>query len=844
MSAEDSLKGQAQFMGQKRRRSSCPSVSGPGTQLLVSHCVRSCVRSYVRFCVRFCVIFGARLCVRAGVRLCIDLTTVLERIKRNLYCSNRRLWKLTTTYIPLVKYCRYYKLRENALTDFMAGLTVGIIHIPQALAFGQLSSVKIENGLFTSLWPVIVYVFFGTSAHVSMGTSAVISILTAATVDREGQAWAANKPWIMNQTINGTKLDDIPEYLDFKVELAMGVTLISGIMMIVMGFLKLGFITAYLSESFFTAFTSAAAVHIGVSQLPAMLGIKIDRSSGAFKIVVTLIALFSNITSANVAAIICSVVSCAIIWLVKECINERFKHRLYVPIPIELFLVIFATMASYFGSFREQFGVGVVGTIPSTIPTPTVPLEGLKRAPNYAVDCFILAILIFANTIAMAKICAKKHNYEVDDSQEMLAYGLCNTLSSFFYCFPSSVAPPRSMVASSMNARTTLNGIVSAILMLFIILFISRLFAELPKAVLGAIIFIALKGLFIQILDGRKFWRINKFDFAIWFFTFFATVFLDIDLGLGIGVAVSLITVVFQTQFARGYKEGYTKTDPVLVEHKRYKDSSEIPGIKIFRFQSSLYFANAEIFRNTLYRCTVNPRKLLKGLKKREKRLARDNNQRIAEGLPPEQRRNSIMMGDAGLASRDSSSNLQTNPTGESEKTLAVRINNNENGQTEKSYSMNQDTYVKKQDNGFSEGAKRRESTISINFDEFLEDPDDGDELFTDEVLRQMRKIHHVIVDCVTINYLDASGANVLSHIYTEYAHVNIKLFLAGCSLDMRNAMEHAGVFAKIPKDHLFIDVHDAVAVAKPQRTLPLPEEALEDFSDEEATEDSYITRM
>lgn len=592
-----------------------------------------------------------------------------------------------------------------------------------------------------------------------------------------------------------------------------------------------------------------------------------------------MIALFSNITSANVAAIICAIISCIVILLVKDCINERFKHRLFVPIPIELFLVIFATMASYFGSFREQFGLGVVGTIPTGIPAPVIPLEGLKKFPSYAVDCFILAILIFANTIAMAKVCAKKHNYEVDDSQEMLAYGLCNTISSFFKCFPSCVAPPRSMVASGMNAKTTLNGIFSAILMLFVILFISRLFGELPKAVLGAIIFTALKGLFIQILDGRKFWRINKFDFAIWFFTFFATVFLDIDLGLGIGVAVSLVTVVFQTQFARGYKEGYTKTDPVLVEHKRYTDSSEIPGVKIFRFQSSLYFANAEIFRNLLYRCTVNPRKLLKGLKKREKRLAKDNNQRIAQGLPPEQRRNSIMMGDAGLTTRDSSSNLQTNPTGDSEKTLGVRINNNENGQTEKvrrvslpsmgvttftidenkemtsvytgengvygmSYSMTQDTNNKKQDNGFSDAAKRRESTISINFDEFLEDPDDGDELFTDEVLRQMRKIHHVIVDCVTINYLDASGANVLSHIYTEFAHVNIKLFLAGCSLDMRRAMEHASVFTKIPRDHLFIDVHDAVAVAKAQRTLPLPQEALEDFSDEEATEDSYITKI
>ena len=761
-----------------------------------------------------------------------------------------------------------------------------------------------------------------------MGTSAVICIMTAATVDREGQAWAASRPWLMNYTALGAAdgrarndtsgevytLDDVPEYLDYKEELAMGITLISGAMMIAMGIFKLGFITAYLSESFFTAFTSAAAVHIGTSQLPAMLGVKTPRFGGAFKIIKSYEAIFDVITEANFAAIVCAIVACVIILFVKDCINEKFKHKLPAPIPVELFIVIFGTVISYFGNFRENFDLDVVGTIPTDIPAPKVPTEGLSVAPNYVVDCFILAILIFANTIAMAKICAKKHNYEVDDSQEMLAYGMCNAVSAFFKCFPSSVAPPRSMVASSMNAKTTLSGIFASLLMLFVILFISPLFTDLPKSVLAAIIFISLKGLFIQIFDGRKFWRINKFDFVIWFFTFFSTVFLDIDLGLGIGVGISLVTVVFQTQFARGFKEGYTKNDPALVEHRKYLDSSEVPGVKIFRFQSSLYFANAEIFRNTLYRCTVNPRKLLKGLKKREQRMAETNKERIALGLPPDPRRNSIMMGDIGLASRDSSSSLNLSPiagdapdgntltrlgssdsiTKPAERVRRVSLpsveqshftidenkesffkggrSDNKGGVEVKSYTPNPDRFLSTSQStrngngsttslggssGFIDTSlnsksssstalfnARRESAISINFDDYEEDPEDGDELFSDEKLKRMRKIHHIVIDCVTINYTDASGANVLSHIFSEYGHVNIKVFLAGCSADMRNAMEHAGVFQKIPRDHLFVDVHDAVAVAKPQRTLPLEAEALEDFSDDEAIEDSYVTKM
>lgn len=788
-----------------------------------------------------------------------------------MYCNSRRTWKLLTTYLPFIKFIRYYKLKEFAITDLMAGLTVGVLHIPQALAFGQLTSVKVENGLFTSLWPVILYVFFGTSAHVSMGTSAVICILTAATVDREGLAWASQRPWIMNQTNNMTALDDVPDYLDFKEELAMGIALVSGAIMIVMGFLKLGFITAYLSESFFTAFTSAAAIHIGTSQVPAMLGIKVPRFGGIFKIIYGYEAIIDALDGVNVAAILCAVVTCIVILFVKDCINERFKHKLYAPIPIELFVVIIGTLVSHYGNFKEDYDLTVVGTIPTEIQPPVLPTRGFKYITNYFVDAFILAILIFANTIAMAKICAKKHNYEVDDSQELIAYGMCNAVSSFFKCFPSSVAPPRSMVASSMNAKTTLNGIFTSALMVMLILVISPLFENLPKSILGAIIFIALKGLFIQIGDGRKFWRMNKFDFVVWFFTFFSTVFLDIDLGLGIGVCVSLITVVFQTQFARGYKVGYTLKEPVLVEHKKYSDSSEVPGVKIFRFHSSLYFANAEIFRNTLYKTTVNPRKLLKGLKKREKRIVDSNKERMAQGMPPENRRNSIMTGEIGMVHRDSSSSLgkfnlnssdnalnklsdASKPdkirrvslasvdnvafTIDEEKELGSGLNEN-NGLKAKSFSLTQ-----KKDDLNSDAYRRRESTISINFDDYEEDPEDGEEWLSDEKLRQMRKIHHIVIDCVTINYLDASGANVLSHIYSEYAHVNIKLFLAACSADMRRAMEHAGVFDKIPRQNVFIDVHDAVAVAKPQRILPLTLEALEDFTEEEAIEDSYVTKM
>lgn len=102
--------------------------------------------------------------------------TLLQRLKKNFYCSPRRAWKFCAYHLPVLKFLKYYKFKEYVLMDFLTGLTIGIMHIPQALAFGLLASVKVENGLYTSLWPILFYVIFGTSPHISMGTSAVIDL--------------------------------------------------------------------------------------------------------------------------------------------------------------------------------------------------------------------------------------------------------------------------------------------------------------------------------------------------------------------------------------------------------------------------------------------------------------------------------------------------------------------------------------------------------------------------------------------------------------------------------------------------------------------------------------------
>ncbi|XP_060590703.1 prestin-like isoform X1 [Ruditapes philippinarum] len=789
--------------------------------------------------------------------------TLSEKLRSKCYCSRQKLFKFFAAYLPIIKVLRYYNIKDFLVTDILAGVTIGILHIPQALAFGLLTSVKIENGLYTSVWPVILYVLFGTSAHVSMGTSAVICIVTAAVVDRQADIFKLENPHLMsNATGNGTLLwEDIPEFMDFKEATAMGIAFFTGMILMTMGVLKLGFITAYLSDSFFSAFTSGAGVHIATSQIPAILGLKVPRFSGVFKIVKTYSAIFGAISAANVAALIIALLSMIAILFVKDYLNEKLKGKIPIPIPVELLVVIVATIVSYAGNLSGNFGVDIVESIPNTIPAPVMPVfDGVE---TYIVDCFVLAILIFANTIAMAKICAKRHNYEVDDSQELIAYGMCNFASSFLRCFPSAVAPPRTMVASAMNTKTTVCGVFSTALLILLILVMSTLFEPLPKSALAAIIFISLKGLFIQLKDCVKFWHVNKIDFVIWFFTLFSVVFLDIDFGLGIGVVVSLITVVFQAQFARGYRLGRTMKDVTVVEHKKYADSIETSGIKVYRFHSNLFFANAEIFRTALYRTTVNPRKILKFIKKQERLKAKEEKSRKSQVdgesymYKPE-----ITMEIPGITVNGDNAKVNENksePATISNGREFMRLESTPSTASNGSYKgslvgIDNPVYTNKEDQ-FSTldipqeyNLNRRNMSIATittigSLDESI-DPEDGQEVVTEEKIRRLRRIHHVIIDLSTCNYMDISGANVISHIFKEYAHVNIKVFLSNVSYDVRQTMHFAGVFDTIPKDNIFVDVLDAIAVAKLEMVVPIPEEGLEDFTIEEAAEDKYVTNI
>ncbi|KAL4240523.1 hypothetical protein ACF0H5_001315 [Mactra antiquata] len=547
-------------------------------------------------------------------------TNKTECLKRAFQCNRRKIGKICSSYFPIVKTISKYKPRKFAMGDVLAGLTVSFMHLPQAMGFGILASLKPVYGLYGTFFSVITYIIFGTSPYISFGTNAVMALLTQTVVDREADSFVQS---FTDKNITGPTEDEI---MAVKINAAMACCLLVGIILTAMGVFKLGVVTTYLSVSFIGGFTTAAAVHIASSQVPKAFGIQVKSFSGAGKLIRMYVDLFSKIKQVNDAEIIIAIVCILILIVVKTCVNERFKDKMKIPIPIDLIVVILGTIISHFGHFDSTFGVKCVGPIPSGFQSPVVP--SMSNAGNFASNAFVMAILSLAMSISLAKLCAEKHGKPIDNNQELIAYGACNIVSSFFFSFPSATAPPRTMILSSLGAKTTLNGCITAVFILLVILVIGPLFVSLPMSVLAAMIIVSMKELLFQYKNLPNIWRVNKYDFFIWVITNLISIFVDLDYGIIAGVGVSIFLTVLHDQVSSGHVIDISKNEDIVLgdcESSRNK-RREIQGIKSFRLPTSLYFATADSIKSQIFKKVLDPRAYKKSLRVRMKSITNSEN--------------------------------------------------------------------------------------------------------------------------------------------------------------------------------------------------------------------------
>ncbi|CAH2052661.1 unnamed protein product, partial [Iphiclides podalirius] len=499
--------------------------------------------------------------------------------------------------VPIAKWLPRYSPRRDLVGDLVAGATTAVMHIPQGMAYALLAEVPPIVGLYMAFFPVLVYVVFGTSPHVSMGTFAVACLMAGKVVTQ----YSAHPEYanLVNATnVTADAMMAAPQYTPLQVLSVVCLTV--GFFQIAMWALRLGALSTLLSEPLVSGFTTAASFQVLSSQLKDLFGVKIHKLGPNYKVVLTVIEVVKNMPYLNWAALVISIITCLIIALNNELLKPWVSKRCRVPVPIELLAIVVGTLVSRFGGLKEQFGIALVGHIPTGLPVPEPP--PVELVPSVALDAFTITMVTYTISMSMALIFAAKEKYEIDANQELLALGASNVFGSFFCCAPICASLSRSYIQYQAGSKTGLTTVVSALLILCVLLWIGPFFEQLPRCVLASIIVVSLKGMFMQVKELRKFWRLSKLDAIVWLVTFLTTMLVNIDIGLAAGLLASVATLFCRSQKPYTCLLGRVLDTDLYLDTKRYRAAEEIPGIKIFHYCGGLNFATKNLFRSTLFR--------------------------------------------------------------------------------------------------------------------------------------------------------------------------------------------------------------------------------------------------
>nr|XP_026501793.1 solute carrier family 26 member 6 isoform X3 [Vanessa tameamea] len=467
--------------------------------------------------------------------------------------------------LPIARWLPRYNMKKDLVGDLVAGATTAVMHIPQGMAYAMLAEVPPIVGLYMAFFPVLIYVIFGTSPHVSMGTFAVACLMAGKVVSQH-----SSHSELVN-AVNVTTSEG-PPFLTggySPVEILSVLSLTIGLMQVIMWMMRLGAVSTLLSEPLVSGFTTAASFHVLTSQLKDLFGVKLPKLGSNYKVIFTAIEIVKSIPNANWIAFAISAITCTIIALNNEVLKPRISKISRVPVPIELMAIVFGTLASKFGNLKELYGVSLVGTIPTGLPEPKVP--AIEMIPTIALDAFTITMVTYTISMSMALIFATKEKYEVDANQELLALGASNMFGSFFGCAPLCASLSRSYIQYQAGSKTCLTSVVSASLILCVLLWVGPLFELLPRCVLASIIVVSLKGMFMQVKELAKFWNLSKLDAIVWLVTFSITLLIDIDIGLGAGLLASVATLFCRSQKPYTCLLGRVLDTDLYLDIKRYR---------------------------------------------------------------------------------------------------------------------------------------------------------------------------------------------------------------------------------------------------------------------------------
>ncbi|HBQ15328.1 MAG TPA: sodium-independent anion transporter [Myxococcales bacterium] len=477
--------------------------------------------------------------------------------------------KTLTKWVPALGWMRGYDARRDLAGDVSAGLTVAVMLIPQGMAYAMLAGLPPVIGLYASVVPLLVYALLGTSRQLAVGPVAMVSLLVATGVGALAEAGSS-------------------EYVLLAVVLAGMV----GVLQLAMGVFRLGKLVTFLSHPVISGFTSAAAIIIGLSQLKHLLGASIPRSAHLHEL---LLSASRALPDTSLPTLAIGAVAVVILLALKKR-APRFPGALTV--------VVLGTLVTW-GFGLHEAGVAIVGDVPAGLPTPSVPGFDLAKLSALLPTALVISLVGFMESISVAKAFARKNRYEVDANQELVGLGLANVAGFFFGGYPVTGGFSRTAVNGQAGARTGLASAITAVVIGVSLLFFTPLFHFLPNAVLAAIVMTAVFGL-VDWKEAKHLWHVKRPDAVLLGLTFVVTLFVGIEEGIAAGVVTSLAFFVHRSTRPHHAVLGRLPGTTLYRNVRRFDEAEELEGVKIWRFDASFYFANADYFRDQVDRLLLD----------------------------------------------------------------------------------------------------------------------------------------------------------------------------------------------------------------------------------------------
>ncbi|XP_028075885.1 probable sulfate transporter 4.2 isoform X1 [Camellia sinensis] len=485
-------------------------------------------------------------------------------------------------FIPCYRWIRTYKWRDYLQLDLMAGITVGIMLVPQSMSYAKLAGLHPIYGLYSGFIPIFVYAIFGSSRQLAIGPVALVSLLVS--------------------NVLGNIVDSSDE---LYTELAILLALMVGVLECIMGLLRLGWLIRFISHSVISGFTTASAIVIALSQAKYFLGYDIVRSS---EIIPLIKSIISGADKFSWPPFVMGSIILAILLVMKHLGKSR-KYLRFLRAGGPLTAVVLGTT---FVKIFHPSSISLVGDIPQGLPKFSIPKEF-----GYVTSLIPTAILITSvailESVGIAKALAAKNGYELDSNQELFGLGVANVFGSFFSAYPTTGSFSRSAVNHESGAKTGLSGIVMGIIMGCALLFLTTLFESIPQCALAAIVISAVIGLEVCLCPDSSdmqnqvdyeeaifLWHVDKKDFLLWTITSATTLFFGIEIGVVVGVGVSLAFVIHESANPHVAVLGRLPGTTIYRNVQQYPEAYTYNGIVVVRIDAPIYFANISYIKDRL----------------------------------------------------------------------------------------------------------------------------------------------------------------------------------------------------------------------------------------------------